>query len=70
MIFKIQLRSMSGVTELEMKNSSSSTSIAFLMNPDVSLHRRDIHRGTSFAQTAERVAEGEPSNSDLPHETS
>ena len=59
MIFKIQLRKMTGVNELEMegKKKKSKSSIGFLMDPNVALDRRNVYaKGAStgsFAQAAD-----------------
>ena len=58
MIFKIQLRKMTGVsdTQMEGKGKKTQSKIGFLMDPNVELDRRSVYaRGQtgSFAQAVE-----------------
>ena len=58
MIFKIQLRKMTGVSELEMegKKKKSQSSIGFLMDPNVALDRRNVYaKGASTGSFAQAV---------------
>ena len=60
MIFKIQLRKLTGTTadELELKNrkNQKNASIAYLMDPDIALNRRNVFVGRNPQQSASNMA--------------
>ena len=61
MIFKIQLRRVTGQGDIELENRGKKTksSIAFLMDPDVDLNRRNVLAQTSsFATAVVSVTDG------------
>ena len=60
MIFKIQLRKLTGTTadeiELKGRKNQKNASIAYLMDPDIALNQRNVFVGRNPQQSASNAA--------------
>lgn len=62
MIFKIQLRKVTGVSDVELEESKKRSSLAYLMSPDIALNRRQQSYGSYAAAVEDNPAVGRPSS--------